>query len=354
MGIPTMTDVAQRAGVSAATVSRYLAGQRIRQEQAVAKAITELNFTPSAAARSLKSGQTKTLALVVPDISNPFFSAVARGVDEIASAQGFTIELHNSGESGDREAEILRKIVGRVDGLIVAPVTEDDDAPRQVVKAGVPLVFIDREVRSSRSFSAVLIDNVDGAKQATSHLIEHGHHEIAVIHGPVTSTPGRQRLEGFQEAMKDAGISIRSEYVRNGGFTETGGQQAMAQLLSAKTAPSAVLVCNNLMTIGALRELKKARIRIPSDMSVIGFDELELSLLLDPPLSVVSRPMEQQGKLAAEMLIKGLSGVTKKGSHRVVMAVEFIERGSCAPPPRAGSGSRPPGSTSFRLKAGDL
>ena len=350
MAGPTMTDVAQRAGVSAATVSRYLAGHRVRQAESVAKAIAELHFSPSAAARSLKSGQTKTLALVVPDISNPFFSAVARGVDEVASEHGFTIELHNSGESGSREAEILRKIVGRVDGLILAPVAEDDVAPQQVVKAGVPLVFIDREIRSSRSFSSVLIDNVEGARQATSHLIEHGHKRIAVIHGPVSSTPGRQRLEGFRQAMTDAGLAIAEDFVCDGGFTEAGGQRAMSHLLLGNEVPTAVFVCNNLMTIGALKECKKRGICIPSEMSVVGFDELELALLLDPPLTVVSRPMEQQGKLAAEMLIQGLSGVTKKGSHRVVMEVELIERGSCAPPPRAGSGSRPPGSTSFRLQ----
>lgn len=352
MSAPTMTDVARRAGVSAATVSRYLAGQRVRQAQAVAKAISDLNFSPSAAARSLKSGQTKTLALVVPDVSNPFFAAVARGVEELAAVAGFTIELHNSGESGDREAEILRKIVGRVDGLILAPVAEDDEIPRQVVKAGVPIVFIDREIRSTKSFSSVLIDNVSGAKQATQHLIEHGHKRIAVIHGPVTSTPGRQRLEGFQQTMKDEQLTVPREFVRDGGFTQNGGLTAMNALLELDEPPTAVLVCNNLMTIGALLAMKKKAIRIPKDISVIGFDEMEISLLLDPPLTVVSRPMEQQGKLAAEMLINGLVGVTTSTSKRVVMPVELIERGSCAPPPQTGSGSRPPGSTSLFLSGG--
>lgn len=348
MSVITMTDVAKRAGVSAATVSRYLSGQRVREAAKVAKAIADLNFTPSAAARSLKSGQTKTLALVVPDISNPYFSAVARGVEQEASASGFTIELHNAGESGVQEAEILRRIQGRVDGLIIAPVSEDDQGPEQMARAGLPVVFIDREVRSSHSFSSVLINNIDGAAQATRHLIEHGHELIAVIHGPIGSTPGRERLDGFKTAMSAAGLSVPKAFIVDGRFTQDGGQEAMRVLLSGKQKPTAVFVCNNMMTIGALLQLKSHGIDIPTQMSVVGFDDLELAPLLNPPLTVISRPTVEQGKIAAQLLINHLNGRQKKRSQRVVMDVRLLERGSCAQPPQTGSGSRPPGPTSSR------
>ena len=287
---PTIADVAERAGVSVSTVSRHLRGDRVGAAQNIDLAISLLRFRPSPAAQSLKSGITGSIALVVPDIANPFFAAVVRGAESITAQGGHTIFLANTDESDTREAEIIEDLLGRVDGMLLAPAGEDNLNPQLLADNGVPIVLIDREVRPSGDFDAVLIDNYGGARTAVEYLISMGHERIATIAGTVESTPGRLRLEGYRDTMAVHGIGPPLESVRFGGFMEHGGYQETMRLLASPNPPTAVFVANNLMTLGALRALKDLGVILPDDLSIIGFDDHPFAEIVDPPLTVIGPP----------------------------------------------------------------
>lgn len=324
----TISDVARRAGVSAATVSRYLKGEPVRAEERVRDAIAALDFRPSVVARSLKSGVTRTIGLVIPDVTNPFFAAVVKGVESVAREAGYTISLFNTDESIDRESELVEDLAERVDGLILAPVSERDPVPERARRRGVPIVFLDRDVPGS-SFDAVLIDNHAGGRQAAEHLLGLGHERVAIVSGPLESTPGRQRFEGFTEALRGAGLELSPDYAQIADFRRQGGYQATLRLLGLAAPPTAIFVANNLMTIGALHAVHEVGIKVPERLSIIGFDDLDLADLLAAPLTVVDRPMEEQGVLAIRLLLSRLDGTYTSEPRRIVLETSLVERGSC-------------------------
>ncbi|MXY77239.1 MAG: LacI family transcriptional regulator [Acidimicrobiia bacterium] len=337
---PTIFDVAQEAGVSVSTVSRHLRGDRVRAAERISRAVAQLRYRPSPAAQSLKSGKTGAVALVVPDITNPFFAAVVRGAESITAQGGHTIFLANTDESDTREAEVVEDLLTRVDGMLLAPASEDNPSPQRLADAGVPTVLIDREAPSTGRFDTVLIDNHGGARSAVEHLLSNGHERIATIAGTVDSTPGRFRLEGYRAALDAHSIELPPEFVQPGGFKEHGGYQSMLRLLALPDPPTAVFVANNTMTIGALRAIKDIGVRIPDDLSVVGFDDHPFSEILDPPLTVIDRPMEEQGALAMRMLLSRMRNDSSRESRRVVLDVRLIERASCGPPRSAPMGAR--------------
>ncbi len=341
MKTPTITDVAQEAGVSVSTVSRHLRGDRVRAAERINSAVSRLRYRPSPAAQSLKSGKTGAIALVVPDITNPFFAAVVRGAESITAQGGHTIFLANTDESDDRQAEVVEDLLTRVDGMLLAPASENNSSPQRLADAGVPTVLIDRESPLMGRFDTVLVDNHGGARSAVEHLLSKGHERIATIAGTVDSTPGRFRLEGYRDALAAHSIEVPAEFVQPGGFKEHGGYQSMLRMLALPDPPTAVFVANNMMTIGALRATKDIGVRIPDDLSVVGFDDHPYSEILDPPLTVIDRPMEEQGALAMRMLLSRMSDDSSTKSRRVVLDVRLTERASCGPPRKAPMGTRP-------------
>ena len=329
---PTISDVADKAGVSVSTVSRHLRGDRVRAADRIDRAIFRLRYRPSPAAQSLKSGKTGAVALVVPDVANPFFAAVVRGAESITAQGGHTIFLANTDESDERETEVIEDLLSRVDGMLLAPASENNPNPRRLANAGLPTVLVDREVPSTGCFDAVLIDNFGGARAAVEHLRSCGHERIATVAGSMESTPGRLRLEGYRAVMAEQGVEPPPEFVQLGGFMEHGGYQGMMRLLALPDPPTAVFVANNLMTIGALRAIKHIGVRIPDDLSIIGFDDHPFSEIIDPPLTVIDRPMEQQGALAMRMLLSRMDDGAPRTAKRVVLDTRLIERESCGPP----------------------
>ena len=313
----------------------------MRAAERISRAVAHLRYRPSPAAQSLKSGKTGAIALVVPDITNPFFAAVVRGAESITAQGGHTIFLANTDESDAREAEVVEDLLTRVDGMLLAPSSEDNPSPQRLADAGVPTVLIDREAPSTGRFDTVLIDNHGGARTAVEHLVSNGHDRIATIAGTVDSTPGRFRLEGYHAVLAAHSIELPAEFVQPGGFKEHGGYQSMLRLLALPDPPTAVFVANNAMTIGALRAIKDIGVRIPDDLSVVGFDDHPFSEILDPPLTVIDRPMEEQGALAMRMLLSRMSNDSPRESRRVVLDVRLIERASCGPPRSAPMGARP-------------
>lgn len=330
----TITDVAGLAGVSPATVSRHLSGQRVRRAAAVQAAIDQLGYRPSHTARILRSGLTNAIGVVVPDIANPYFGSVVKGIETVSQASGYNIYLSNSDEDDGREREILDDLVGRVDGVILTPAMERSDNTAALREAGVPVVLVDRRVEGRADLDMVLIDSVGGAEAATRELLRLGHTRIASICGPLDTTPGRQRHEGFLTALAEAGIEPEPELIQFGDFKQASGYQAALLLMGLTDPPTGVFVANNLMTMGALRAFRTIGAAVPSDVSIIGFDDLDLAELLVPPLSVISRPTVEQGVLAMRLLRSRLEGADSRDAQTIVLDTHLVCRGSCGRPSR--------------------
>ena len=332
-GVPaaTITDVARLAGVSPATVSRFLSGQNVRHAEAVWRAVEELGYAPNRLARSLKSGRTRNVGVVVPDITNPFFGAVVKGIESTSSGQAYNLLLCNTDEDAERQDHLLKTLVGAVDALILAPAIESPNAPEALTHhRRVPVVLLDREFGDGERYDSVLVDNVGGAQQATRYLTDLGHRNIAVVSGPLTSTPGRQRHEGVVAGLREAGLTLDEELVEIGDFRETGGYLAMKSLLG-RSSMTAVFVANNLMAAGALRACQEVGIRIPEQLSFVCFDDLELGELLEPAITSVSRPTVAQGALAMSLLLERLDGDGADAEpRRCVMETRLSVRDSCA------------------------
>lgn len=326
-------DVARLAGVSTATVSRHLAGERVRSAEAVGDAVRHLDYRPSPTARGLRMGRHMAVGVVVPDIANPFFAAVTRGIENVLTPAGMQVALANSGESVEREAELVVNLQRRVDGVILAPATETDAVPDYLAAAGTPVVFIDRALRENTTYDVVEVDNTAGAAAAAAHLVELGHRLIGMISGPLSSTPGRERHEGMLARLAELGITMRAEHIVVADFKESGGHLAMRRLLEQSEPPTAVFVANNLMSIGALKAVRDAGLRLPQDLSVIGFDDLDLGPLLDPPYTVIDRPTSTQGEMAARLMLERLRE-RERPQQSLVLPVEMIVRGSTASPSR--------------------
>lgn len=324
----TISDVARHAGVSTSSVSRHLKGLQVTGAERIATAVQELGFHPSSVARWLKSGKTFTLGLVVPDVTNPFFAGVVKGVESVAHTAGYTVLLCNTDESADREHSVVSTLMDRVDGLILAPARDDAETADSLAALGIPVVLIDRTLRDPGPADVVLVDNAGGASAAAVHLLDLGHRRIGLISGPVETTPGAERHQGFLDVCGDP-VTVLIEMAD---FRESGGYQAAMRLFGRSDPPTAVFAANNMMTVGLLRALHDLGQRIPTDVSVVGFDDHPLGDLLDPPLTVVDRPTENQGAVAARMLLARLADANQRAGRVVRLETKLVIRSSTGTP----------------------
>lgn len=330
----TIQDVATAAGVSTASVSRYLAGQTVRSAVDIARAVDELGYQPNVSARNLRTGRHAAVGVIVPDVTNPFFAALIKGVEQEARTAGLQILLGNSDEDLAQENALIAELSQRTDGIIIAPLVEDGRSAEDVARLRLPVVFVDRESRERRDVDRVMVDNLEGTRLAVAHLAALGHERIAFIGGPLTSTPGRERHAGFCASMAAHRLPVDDSLVVIADFRETGGHDAMCGLWRRTTRPTAVFIANNLMTIGALRALDELNARVPDDISVIGFDDLSFASLLRPPLTVVRRPEVEQGASAARLLLERIGAEPGAPAVTLTLPVELVVRGSTAGPPR--------------------
>ena len=321
-------EVAQSAGVSTASVSRYLSGAPVRSRVAIARAIEELGYSPSVVARSLKSGRHGSIGVIVPDFANPFFSALVKGIEQETRASDYQVLLGNSDEDPHQEDALLAALSQRTDGIIMAPLVDEGRSVLGLSSINIPVVLVDRDVHTSHRFDRVLVDNLSGAQKDVDHLVSLGHTRLGFISGPLQSTPGRARHEGFLSAMAGHNLAVADNLVRISDFRENGGYQSMMDIWAMPDRPSAVFIANNLMTIGALNALSGLKVRVPRDVSVVGFDDLSFAPLLNPPLTAIRRPDIEQGASAARLLLRRILDGDESAPQSVTLPVELVVRGS--------------------------
>lgn len=332
----TIGDVAKRAGVSAMTVSRVINNSGyISQEtrERVEQAIAQLGYVPNALARSLRFKQTKTIALVLTDITNPFFTTVARGVEDTASKQGFSVMFCNTDESQDDEAEYLNVLMQKqVDGMLLVPASCSQESVGFLQERGVPFVVLDRRIPDVH-VDTVRGDSEQGAYQLIQHLLELGHRRIAVLSGPAAVTTAIDRVVGYRHALADAGLDTNTSIVYYGPFTQEGGYRMAQQALAATPQLTAIFAANNFIAIGAFRALREAGLRVPEDISMVAFDDIPDALVINPFLTVAGQPAYEMGQQATSLLLARLAGTGPTETQDIVLPTQMIVRKSSGPPP---------------------
>lgn len=332
----TMQDVAREAGVSTATVSRVLADFKGATSDATAKRVrdvaTRLGYVVNSVAASLRRERTSTVGLIIADIANPFFGRLASGVENILSRQNFAVLLANSGNSVKEEKRLLRLMTEKqVDAVIMASSAADGRHIEEAIAHGMRIVLVDTEF-SGVNAETIVIDNRRAAEEAVEHLLMLGHRRIAVISGQLQASFDRERLAGYHDAFAQRGLMVDPALVLNGASTYEGGQAIVRELLAAKQSVTAIFATNNLMTMGAIAAVLEAGLRIPDDVSIVGFDDMEWYPMFQPAITAVSQPAYQLGQVAAEHLLYVMSsGRTPKNNARVVLETELIIRRSTAP-----------------------
>jgi LacI family transcriptional regulator len=333
-----LEDVARRVGVSTATVSRVLSGSAFVSEELrerVLSGVREMNYSPNGVARSMAQRRTLTLGLIVSDVTNPFFTALARGVEDVGNDAGYSIVLCNTDESLQKEQSYLNVLrEKRVDGILLAICSDTVEHVQRVIDSGAKLVLIDR---SAPDIDAPLVhvDNEGGMRQATRYLLSLGHRRIAIIVGSEHVATAKDRLLGYSAALAEAGITLDSDLVIPGGFTESGGYDAALRLWQLEDRPTAVVSSNNVMTTGLLLAFKETHIRIPEDISVISFDDLPHFSLLDHPLTVISQPTYELGRVSCELLLSIVTDNQAPSGResRLCLPTQLTVRESCLPLP---------------------
>ncbi|WP_020520194.1 LacI family DNA-binding transcriptional regulator [Catelliglobosispora koreensis] len=316
VAMATIYDVAERAGVSPATVSRVLNGRSTVDGELVArvqKAVQELEYRPNAVARNLRRSRTTLWAVIISDVGNPFFTSLVRGVEDVAQRAGYSVVLCNTDEDIAKEGRyVSAALEEQMAGVIISVAGRSANVTR-LIEAGTPVVAIDREIAGVQ-VDTVLVDNAHGAELATTHLLDSGYQRVACITGPRKVSTAAQRLKGYQRALRARGIAARDALVRYSDYREEGGYEAMASLLGEADPPDAVFVANNLMTVGAVECLVDRGIAIPAETGVVGFDDIPWAHLVRPSLTTVAQPTYELGRTAAMLLAERLAEPTRAPS----------------------------------------
>ncbi|MCC6314683.1 MAG: LacI family DNA-binding transcriptional regulator [Thermomicrobiales bacterium] len=323
----TIKTVAARAGVSPATVSRVLSGsERVQPayRERVLQAVADLDYRPNRLARNLRRQVTETIGVVVSDIENPHFAQMVRAVEDAAFARGFRVLVCNSDETPEKQGAYLEMLAAeRVRGIVLVPANPAPDGIARLRDLGIPVVAFDRMVDDATA-DAVIVDNADGALRATRRLIAYGHRAIGFVGGRPDTQTGAERAAGYVAAMTEARLEPR---LANGEFRIDRGKLAAEQLLDAGDV-TALVVANNLMTVGVLQALRARRLRAPDDLALITFDDPFWAELLDPPLTALAQPVRRMADAAARLLFERISG-RRDHPRCLVFDFELRVRRSC-------------------------
>jgi LacI family transcriptional regulator len=331
----TMLEVARLAGVSVGTVSAIVNDShsvRPHLRERVEEAMRVLDYHPNHIARSLKTNRSYTVGMIIPDVTNPFFTDVMRGVEDTARAGGYSVILCNSNEDPAQErTHVSTLFARRVDGILLAP-TDGHAAEDRLTHRRFPIVFFDRIPTGFRG-QAVVAENFEAAYAATRHLIELKHQRIAIITGKLDLRNGIDRLEGYRKAMQEAHLPIYDEYLQRGNFQLESGYECGLRLLRLAHPPTAIFCCNNKMTLGLMRALAELQVPCPQKVSVLGFDDFDWASSFRPKLTTVAQPTYEIGKKAMELLMRNIEA-SEESVEEVLIALpaELRIRESTAPP----------------------
>lgn len=331
----TIRDVAKRAGVSVATVSRVMNGSGPVSASAAKRihdAASSLRYVPHIGARSLITSKTHTLGVLLPDLYGEFFSELIRGIQETAQGHGYHL-LFSSARGGKSEIRAaIRAMRGRVDGLIIMSPHADAETLVENFPTSVPVALLSCGVRGL-GYPVVDIDNAKGAREVVRHLVALGHRRIAHITGAPGNVDAAERLKGFRAALKAAGLSREDGPEIDGDFTEASGYRAGEQLLRLTPPPTAVFAANDAMALGVMGALRERRMRVPEDISVVGFDDIPVARYVHPTLTSVHVPIAEMGQRAATILIGALTTLVPVEARVERIPTRLVVRGSSGPPP---------------------
>lgn len=331
----TIKDVAARAGVSLGTVSRVINGNKkvsIKNTAKVQEAMRDLSFVPNAAAQSMRLNQTKAIAFVVSDISNPLFGKIAKAAERVMKDKGYFFIFSSTDQDIEQERRLLKLFdAGRVDAMMLTLSDEHDPESLELIsRSSIPCVMLDREI--GQTVDAILSDHQSGMRRALDYLVGIGHSRISLITGSESERPGRERITGYKVALINNGLPFDPELLQIGNLSEDFGYRASHRLLRMADRPTAIIAGGNRILTGVIRAYRELGLRIPDDLSIIGCDETELSALIEPPMTLISRNIEQIGRAAGELLINRLEGRAEDEVSRIMFPTELVVRSSCAAP----------------------
>lgn len=329
----TLEEIAEKAGVSRSTVSRVINDHpSVRPEvrKRVQRVVERMGYQPNAAARSLASSRSQMIGIVIPRTVNslfvdPFFPTLLQGVSDATAEYDYHLMLSMLGEKSQEEDFYRRALRSQMlDGLIISSAFLDDPLISRMHQEDVPFIMVGRHA-DQPSISYVDVDNVNGARMAVDHLIEQGRRRIATITGPLQTSVGLDRLEGYQKALRKSGLPLDNALVAEGDFTEVGGYTCMQYLMAAE--PDAVFAASDLMAVGAMRALRQDEWPVPDRVAVIGYDDAQIAAISDPPLTTVRQPIYQLGRIAVDSLIRLLTD-EDIGPMHTILSTELVLRES--------------------------
>ncbi len=331
-----MRDVARLAGVSQSTVSRVLSrsvssGVTISEEtiQRVQDAVQQLGYRPNLAARGLRGQKTQLIAMMIADITNPYYHLMLRKVQEIARQRHFDVLLADTGHDPENEQHFIEGLVQRpVDGVVLTPYhVKERDIARLIEQTGAAVAVVSRQYRHPL-VDHVYVDDGRGAYEATRWLIEERHHQRIAFIGVPGTRPGERRLQAFRQAMSEAGLSVPEEYVKSGDFTSEAGERSLRELMALPERPTAVFACNDLMALGCIMAAQAMGLEVPKDVAIIGFDDIPQATWSRPKLTTVAQHPVEIGEQLARVLFERIDGIEKGPGRDIKIAPELVVRES--------------------------
>jgi LacI family transcriptional regulator len=329
--MPTIRDVAKLAGVAPITVSRVINNSDYVKQETRARveaAIDELGYVPNMLGQSLRFKQTMTLAVVITDITNPFWTTVTRGIEDIAQANGYSTILCNTDESEEKQEQYLQMLLRRrIDGILLVPASNKAAPIKLIKKQNVPVVLMDRQVPDV-DVDVVRSDTEEGAYLITTHLLSLGHRQIVMLAGPQSVSTSVDRVNGYRRALRDAGLPESTESIFFGEFTQETGYTMAEQMLKDLSRTTALVAANNFIAIGAMQLLSEKKVRVPEDIAIVTVDDLPPALTITPFFTVATQSALEMGRQATQLLLDRVSGKTNAPCQEIILPVEMIIRAS--------------------------
>jgi LacI family transcriptional regulator len=331
--ISTIRDVAKLAGVSPITVSRVINNAAYISEETrrkVEEAIATLDYVPNTLSQSLRFKKTHTIALIISDITNPFWTTISRGVEDASSEQNLHVIICNTDERREKLENYINLLLQRrVDGMLIAP--SEENAPEviaRIQKQHVPLVVLDRAV-PGLEVDVVRSDSVQGAYELTRYLLELGHRRIAMLTGPLGISTSWQRVQGYRKALQDHGLAVDESLIVRGVFRQDGGYSMTQTVMQSPNPPTALFTANNFIALGSLKALNEMNLRIPDDVSMVSFDEMPFDGYQKPFMTLAAQAPYEMGFQAARLLVKLMQGEEKPGGRDILLPIQIMIRQSC-------------------------